>query len=154
MKLNRILALSVFSLLIFFSACDKGWDLEEQKAIDHQIIEQYAKENNLDGEFTESGLYYVIYDSGTIAKPTINSYVTVKYNGYYTDGSPLDSGTIKDYPLNNLIQGWKEGIQLIGKGGEMKLVIPSHLAYGHNPQGDVRPDAVLVFDVELIDFYN
>ncbi len=154
MKFNLIFPLIAFSMLFTMNSCSKKWDSEEQKAIDHQIIVQYAKENNLDGTFTESGLYYVIYVEGTDAKPTISSFVTVKYKGYYTDGDLLDEGTIKSYPLGNLIDGWKEGIQLIGKGGKMKLIIPSHLAYGHNPQGNVRPDAVLVFDVELIDFSN
>ena len=143
-----------FLLFAVFSSCEKSWDSEEQKIIDHQIIEQYAKENNLNGSFTESGLYYVIYQEGSEAKPTIESKVTVKYKGYYTDGKLLDEGTIKNYPLGNLIRGWQEGIKLIGKGGKMKLIIPSYLAYGHTPSGDVRPDAVLVFDVELIDFSN
>ena len=149
----RILAFLFASVVLMYS-CNNGWDSDEQKVIDHQIIEQYVKENNLNGEFRESGLYCVIYDTGTVAKPTINSNVTVKYKGYYTDGELLDEGTIKSYPLSSLIRGWQEGITLIGKGGKEKLVIPSHLAYGHNPQNDVRSDAVLVFDVELIDFDN
>jgi FKBP-type peptidyl-prolyl cis-trans isomerase len=153
MKAKYLLGVILMSGFIFGS-CNKGWDEEEQKAIDHKIIEQYAKEYQLDGQFTSSGLYYVIYNEGTEAKPDLFSNVTVKYQGYYTDGESLDEGMIKDYPLNRLIKGWQEGIQMIGRNGKMKLVIPSHLAYGHQPQGDVRPDAVLVFDVELIDFSN
>ena len=152
MKKRSLLLLALFAVVLI--SCKKGWNADEQKIVDQNIIEQYVKENNLDGEFTPSGLYYVIYDSGTVAKPTVNSLVTVKYNGYYTDGESLDEGTIKNYPLSSLIPGWKEGIPLIGKGGTEKLIIPSHLGYGHVPQGDVRPDAVLIFDVQLIDFSN
>ena len=150
---KRVLALiTVVFATFLISSCDKGWDAEEQKVIDHQIIEQYAKEKGLNGQFTDSGLYYEILVPGTDAKPNLSCNVTVKYKGYYTDGEVFDEGTVNDYPLSRLIEGWREGIPYIGKGGKMILVIPSHLGYGHNPQGDIKSDAVLVFDVQLIDF--
>ena len=144
---------SVIVTVYLFTSCDNGgWDPEEQKIVDHQIIEQYVKEKGLNGQFTDSGLYYEILVEGTDAKPNISCNVTVNYKGYYTDGEVFDEGTVNDYPLSNLIGGWKEGIPHIGKGGKMILVIPSYLGYGHNPHNDIRSDAVLVFDVQLIDF--
>jgi len=72
----------------------------------------------------------------------------------YLDGVKLDEGSLNDYSLSHLILGWQEGIQFIGKGGKIKLILPSVLGYGHNPPSGVRADAVLVFDIELKDFSN
>jgi FKBP-type peptidyl-prolyl cis-trans isomerase FkpA len=155
---HNVTTLVILFALIFFNSCNKDnneyWNPDEQKEKDHQLIEEYVENNNLNGEFTQSGLYYVIYDNGNSLKPSFDSYVTAKYNGYYLDGTSLDEGTIENYPLQRLINGWQEGISYIGKQGKIKLIIPSYLAYGHNPSGGIRSDAVLIFDIELLDFYN
>jgi FKBP-type peptidyl-prolyl cis-trans isomerase FkpA len=158
MKMRFVLfGLFAFTVLLI-SSCGKDktgyWDQEEQNATDRKLIEEYAEANNLDGSFTSSGLYYVIIEQGGMARPTTSSSITVNYKGYYLDGVKLDEGTLDDYPLSHLIQGWQEGIQYIGKGGNIKLIIPSVLGYGHNPPNGVRQDAVTVFDIELLDFTN
>lgn len=128
------------------------WDQEMQNDIDKKLIEDYAAANNLEGTFTQSGLYYVIADTGGVDKPSSTSKISVHYKGYYLDGVSFDEGDLTDTYISNLIAGWQEGILLIGKGGKIKLIIPSYLGYGHTPPQGVRADAVLVFDIELKDF--
>jgi len=130
------------------------WDQEIQNETDRQLIDDYVAANNLDGSFTQSGLYYVIEDTGGVDKPTSTAKISVHYKGYYLDGTTLDEGNLSDTYLTNLIAGWQEGIKLIGKNGKIKLIIPSSLGYGHSPSNGARADAVTVFDIELIDFSN
>jgi len=100
--------------------------------------------NNLNGQFTSSGLYYKIIESGSAAHPDTNSNVTVAYKGYFLSGAIFDENDYTTFKLNNLIEGWKEGIPLIGEGGEITLLVPSHLGYGDN--------AVRAFDITLHKF--
>ena len=130
----------LFVLITVMSGCKKDDSDELNKAQDHQEIQQYVDANSLSGQFTDSGLYYVILDAGGTEKPTLSSTVTVSYDGFYLHASPLDNASFFVSPLNNLIEGWKEGIPKIGKGGKIKLIIPSHLAYGNG---------ILIFDVDL-----
>lgn len=122
-----------------------------------QEIEDYLQENNLTAQSTSSGLYYIINNPGTGENPTLQNTVIVHYHGYLTNGqvfdSSIDRGTPLEIPLSNVIQGWREGIQLFKKGGTGHLFIPSHLAYGKNPPPGIPENAVLIFDVELVDFY-
>lgn len=102
---------------------------------------------------TESGLMYEVIEAGdNTAMPLAIDTVIVNYKGTLTDGSTFDSsydrGEPATFPLNGVIQGWTEGIQLVGKGGKIKLYIPSELAYGS--QGQLA-NQVLIFDVELLD---
>ena len=148
----------LFISMVLFSSCGKDkpgyWSQDEQNAKDRQLIEDYATANNLSGQFTNSGLYYIIEEPGETEKPSPTAIISVQYKGYYLDGVALDEGDLNDAYLTNLIKGWQEGIQLIGKNGKTKLIIPSVLGYGHEPANGVRPDAVLVFDILLKDFTN
>lgn len=130
----------LMGLLVTFGACKKEDNGDAQKAADHAEIEQYASDQNLNGQFTDSGLYYEVIVAGSGPRPNLNSVVTVTYHGYYLNGTTLDQGSNFTSLLNGLIQGWKEGIPKIAEGGKIKMVIPRHLAYG---------DAILVFDVTL-----
>ncbi len=109
-------------------------------------------------EFTEtkSGLKYRILRQTDGQKPVASDTVLAHYAGWLDDGSEFDSsysrGAPTDFPLNGVIPGWTEGLQLIGKGGMIELEIPSDLGYG--PQGmpgAIPPNATLHFKVELID---
>jgi FKBP-type peptidyl-prolyl cis-trans isomerase FkpA len=105
---------------------------------------------------TESGLAYKIIKAGEGAKPGEESEVVVHYTGTLIDGTVFDSsrerGETVNFPLNRVIRGWTEGLQLIGPGGQIKLVIPSELAYGEAGAPPKIPGgATLVFDVELIE---
>ncbi len=105
---------------------------------------------------TDSGLRYEIVEPGADPKPTSGSTVTAHYTGTFIDGKVFDSsvsrGEPTEFPLNGVIEGWQEGLQLIGKGGRIKLYIPGELAYGDTGRMNIPPAKALVFEVELIDF--
>ena len=152
--MKRITTLVFFTILLtgmFLAGCKKKSTVD-QSAVDRQLIDTYVVQNNLDGQFTHSGLYYVIQDSGTVNHPQWNSVVTISYKGYYLDGEVLDQHDYYTQRLNLLIQGWQEGVPLIGEGGRIKLIIPSAMGYGSNPPQGVRSNAVLVFDIKLHSF--
>lgn len=104
---------------------------------------------------TESGLKYRILRKSDGKKPTASDTVTVHYKGTFEDGSVFDSsyerGEPAQFPLNGVIPGWTEGLQLIGEGGMIELEIPPELGYGPNGMpGAIPPNATLHFVVELI----
>lgn len=104
---------------------------------------------------TASGLQYEVLTEGKGASPKATSVVKVHYTGTLTDGtkfdSSLDRGQPTEFPLNQVIKGWTEGIQLMKVGGKSKFYIPSDLAYGQNSPPSIPPNSVLVFEVELLD---
>ncbi|MFC7049105.1 FKBP-type peptidyl-prolyl cis-trans isomerase [Emcibacter nanhaiensis] len=104
---------------------------------------------------TESGLQYRVLLEGTGKSPKATDTVTVHYEGTLTDGTKFDSsydrGTPLSFPLNQVIRGWTEGLQLMKEGGKYKFFIPSELAYGPRGAGGViGPNEDLIFTVELI----
>ena len=105
---------------------------------------------------TESGLLYRIDRAGdTSVMPTAEDTVVVDYKGELKDGyvfdSSYDRGESIEFPLNGVIKGWTEGLQLIGKGGKITLWIPSELGYGAYGSGSIGPNMALLFTVELHD---
>lgn len=146
---NIIIAVSLLSMLVFTS-CEKD---SNQGEIDRGLIEAYALDHNLDGQFTASGLYYEIIEPGNNFHPTLNSEITVSYTGYYLDDEIFDEGEYLTGYLGAFIDGWQEGLQLIGEEGQIKLVVPSALAYGSTGKGPIGPNEVLVFDVTL-NYFN
>lgn len=133
-------------LILAFGSCKKS---DQQSLVDKQIIENYVQANNLQGSFTSSGLYYVIDTPGGSVHPTVDSTVTVDYKGSFLNGDVFDQGTGVSFTLNQVILGWQEGLQLIGAGGKIILIIPSNLAYGSAGSGSIPPNTVLRFDVTL-----
>jgi FKBP-type peptidyl-prolyl cis-trans isomerase len=107
-----------------------------------------------DAAKTASGLASKILQAGKgEQKPAAADTVTVHYSGWTTDGKLFDSsverGQPTSFPLNNVIKGWTEGLQLMVEGEKRRFWIPAALAYGENPGGG-RPGGLLVFDVELL----
>lgn len=107
-----------------------------------------------DAEKTASGLASKVLKAGTgTKKPGPRDNVTVHYSGWTTDGKMFDSsverGEPSSFPLNGVIKGWTEGLQLMVEGEKRRFWIPADLAYGENPGGG-RPGGLLVFDVELL----
>ena len=104
---------------------------------------------------TESGLQYRIIESGAGQQPASEDLVTVHYHGTLPDGTIFDSsyqrGEPVTFPLNRVIAGWSEALQLMKEGDKWELYIPSHLAYGPRGAGSqIGPNQPLVFKVELI----
>lgn len=142
-----------FLFVIGLFSCNSENRIHED---DIEEIEAYLEDNNIAALRTDNDLFYVVEEEGNGQFPTLSDFVTVDYHGYYTDGqvfdSSVDRGMPVGFPLSGVIQGWQEGIPLFSKGGKGKLFIPSNLAYGQAGRGSIPPNAVLVFDVELIDF--
>ncbi len=107
-----------------------------------------------DAQKTASGLSSKIIHAATgNKKPAATDTVTVHYSGWTTDGKLFDSsvkrGQPTSFPLNGVIKGWTEGVQLMAEGEKRRFWIPANLAYGENPGGG-RPGGMLVFDIELL----
>ena len=104
---------------------------------------------------TASGLQYEILTAGTGPHPAASDTVAVHYEGKLLDGTVFDSSIARGqpavFPLNRVIPGWTEGVQLMPVGSKYRFTIPSDLAYGPSGAGGViPPNAVLVFDIELL----
>jgi FKBP-type peptidyl-prolyl cis-trans isomerase FkpA len=104
---------------------------------------------------TESGLQYEILVAGKGASPKAEDTVKVHYHGTLVDGTVFDSsverGQPAEFPLNRVIPGWTEGVQLMKVGSKYRFTIPSELAYGQRATGKIKPNSTLIFDVELLD---
>jgi len=126
----------------------------KQSAIADKFFGDLAKDPTV--KKTADGLYYKINVPGAADKPGPTDTVSVKYTGSLTDGSVFDKTTtddpVRDFELDHVFPGWAEGIQLIGKGGNITLYIPGALGAGEQGQGPIPPNAPLVFNVELVDF--
>ena len=125
----------------------------EIKAVGEKFLQENLKNENV--KSTASGLQYIVEKEGTGIQPTATDEVTVHYTGKLLDGTVFDSsvsrGEPATFPLNRVIPGWTEGVQLMKEGGKYTFFIPSDLAYG--PQGvpnAIPPHSTLIFEVELI----
>ena len=119
-----------------------------------KTVEENAKKDSV--ITTESGLQYEIITEGTGPKPSQSDMVVTHYHGTLTDGTVFDSsvdrGEPAQFPVNGVIQGWIEALQLMPVGSKWRLTIPSHLAYGDQGSAPViEPGATLVFDIDLIE---
>lgn len=126
---------------------------EQQKSGGKKYLEDYLKKNK-NAKKTESGLVYEVLKEGTGAKPKATDTVEVHYHGTLTNGEVFDSSVDRkkkiSFPLNRVIKGWTEGLQLIGEGGKVRLIIPPELGYGDTGAPPKIPGgATLVFEVEL-----
>lgn len=127
--------------------------LEENQAAGKEFLLENAKR---DGVFTTaSGLQYEVLAQGSGASPKATDEVTVHYHGTLTDGRVFDSsverGQPATFPVNGVIPGWIEALQLMNVGSKYKLFIPSDLAYGERGAGQmIGPNSTLIFEVELI----
>lgn len=119
-----------------------------------KFLAENAKKSGI--KVTPSGLQYEVIKEGTGPKPTLENTVKVNYHGTNIDGevfdSSVDRGEPATFPLNGVIKGWTEGLQLMSVGSKYKFYIPSELAYGARQAGQkIGPNSVLVFEVELLE---
>jgi len=113
----------------------------------------YCSANGITYSEHTSGLFYQIIDPGTGASPTTSSTVSVVYTGKHFDNTVFDAASNPvTFSLSGVIDGWKIGVPLIKKGGRIKLVVPSALAYSCAGSGTaIKPNEPLFFDVTLTD---
>ena len=104
---------------------------------------------------TASGLQYIVVTEGKGKSPGPEDVVKAHYKGVLTNGTQFDSSYDRnqpaEFPLNGVIKGWSEALQLMKVGGKMKLFIPPELGYGPTGRPQIPPNSVLIFDVELLD---
>ncbi len=168
--INTLFAMFILCMLTTMSCTPKNYlgskDLDAsmvdspqtQADIDRNKIIAYAKAKKLKGNFTESGIFYVIEKEGEgIERPTAESKITAHYTGRLLSGKKFDSSYDRDEPLEfkltQVIKGWQEACRMLGKGGSGTFIIPSGLAYGDRAVGnDITENSVLLFAMELIDF--
>ena len=133
---------------------EKEAEAKELGAEGMAFLENNAKEDGV--VVLESGLQYKVLVEGTGEKPTSESTVRTHYHGTLIDGtifdSSVDRGVPAEFPVNGVIAGWTEALQLMPTGSKWRLFVPYNLAYGERGAGGkIGPYTALIFDVELID---
>ena len=126
---------------------------EKHKMEGQKFLEENKNKKGV--KVTESGLQYEVLVEGKGKKPAAENTVEVHYRGTLIDGTEFDSSykrnTSISFPLNGVIKGWTEGLQLMKEGSKYKFYIPSELAYGERGAGQsIPPHATLIFEVELL----
>lgn len=132
-------------------ASDKAAEVNKQAGAAY--LAENAKREGV--TVTDSGLQYEVLSAGEGAKPAATDTVKVHYKGTLLDGTEFDSsyarGEPAQFPLNRVISGWTEGLQLMNTGAKFRFHIPSELAYGARATGKITPNSTLIFDVELLE---
>lgn len=126
---------------------------EKNKKEGETFLEENKKKEGV--KTLPSGLQYKVLVEGTGKSPKATETVTVNYRGTFVDGKEFDSsykrGQPATFPVNGVIAGWTEALQLMKEGAKWQIVIPANLAYGEKGAGNlIGPDATLIFEVELI----
>ena len=121
-----------------------------------KFIKAYIAKKGWTAQSTPEGIYYVTDVEGSGPTPTTSNTIKVFYKGYLLDETVFDSNLAPkaavEFPLANLIEGWKIGFQKFKAGSKGKLLIPSAYGYGSRGQGTIPANSVLVFDIELVSF--
>ncbi|QDZ93282.1 FKBP-type peptidyl-prolyl cis-trans isomerase [Shewanella decolorationis] len=153
--MKMLLAVVVIAGVIFYFFTS----MNNQKAAQENIRlgnEFLAQNKNQEGvKTTASGLQYQVLQQGSgTVHPKASDTVTVHYHGTLIDGTVFDSSVERGepiaFPLNRVIPGWTEGVQLMVEGDKYRFFIPSELAYGNRSTGKIGGGSVLIFDVELL----
>lgn len=145
--------LSEFNLAMMQRAREKAsQEGVKNQQEEQQIMAANAKQPNV--KLTASGLQYQIVTPGAGPTPDANDMVSVHYHGTFADGTVFDSsvnrGQPLDLPVDGVIDGWSEALQMMKVGEKRKLWVPARLAYGDNARPPIPPSKMLIFDVELL----
>lgn len=141
--------LTLIGSLIFSLAGCTAADPEQNRQAGQAFLAENAKQPGV--QVTASGLQYQVLREGTGIKPSATDVVTVDYRGTLPNGKEFDSGKGISFPLNGVIPGWTEGLQLMAEGAQYRFAIPAELAYGeHGAARVIGPNMALVFDVTLL----
>ncbi len=155
--MNSTLALRLIKFLVFlfitgfFIACSDE-DPEEIFEKDKQKIKEYIDEHDLDAYEHESGIFVVVEKEGKGEPPGPSSVVLMSYVGYLLDDEMFDSGQDVYLDIGRVVPGFRLGVMEFGRGGKGTILIPSGLGYGQSGPGDIPGNAVLIFDIEIIDY--
>ncbi|HXS35976.1 MAG TPA: FKBP-type peptidyl-prolyl cis-trans isomerase [Flavipsychrobacter sp.] len=157
-SLNFIITISTFAKTELMGIADKLFKMKADKAeANLKAGEEFLKTNAQKSGVVSlpSGLQYEIITEGTGEKPSAMSKVTCHYEGKLIDGTIFDSsvkrGQPASFPLNMVIKGWTEGLQLMSVGSKWRFFIPSQLGYGDRQVGaHIGPNSTLIFEVELL----
>lgn len=127
-------------------------DAQKNKTVSEEFLAKNKEKPNV--KTTASGLQYEVLKEGKGKKPSLKDKVSVHYTGTLVSGQKFDSshdrGAPADFPVNGIIKGWQEALQMMPEGSVYRLYIPPELAYGAQAQPGIPPFSVLVFDVELL----
>eukprot|EP00823_Brevimastigomonas_motovehiculus_P009182 TRINITY_DN8846_c0_g1_i1.p1 TRINITY_DN8846_c0_g1~~TRINITY_DN8846_c0_g1_i1.p1 ORF type:complete len:168 (-),score=51.54 TRINITY_DN8846_c0_g1_i1:149-652(-) len=163
---SKLLALFFFALIAASSLADAkkaaAKNTPQSAKYNERVGKKFLEENKKkEGVVvTDSGLQYKVITHGTgTLHPKATDQVTVHYTGQLISGKVFDSSRTRGEPtsfgVNQVIKGWTEGLQLMAAGDTFQFFIPSNLAYGeHGAGADIGPNAVLIFEVELISFQS
>ncbi len=146
------------ALLLFVAGCGKNSGCKNvDPSQEDATMQAFITSKGMTATKHAKGFYYEIIAPGSSTHPKSTSTVYVSYKGTLLDGTVFDQQSnpgSTGFSLNSLIEGWKLGIPLIGKGGSIKLVLPSALSYGCAGSGTTIPaNSPLYFEISLADFY-
>ena len=156
---SSILGVFALFLTIFIistqSSCSKSGGCSitvnytnDNNATQKTAMINFCTANNITYTTHPSGILYQIITPGSATRPNLCESISMTYTGTLLNGTKFDAGTIS-YPLSQLIVGWQIAVPLIGRGGHIKVVIPSSLAYGSQSAGSIPPNSPLFFDIVL-----
>jgi FKBP-type peptidyl-prolyl cis-trans isomerase FkpA len=141
---------------------DSGCSYSESNAVapasEEQMVKDYLAAHSINATKHKSNMYYEIVSQGAGGSPGVCSQIVISYTGSLTSGQVFDQSTNAVFVLGSLIDGWKQGLPLIQKGGRIKLYIPPSLGYGGNDIMDdnhnviIPKNSMLIFDITLTDF--
>jgi FKBP-type peptidyl-prolyl cis-trans isomerase len=151
---RTVVILSVSMLLFGSTSCLKDNSCQDKTVQSEQAaITAYATANGITGISHSSGVYYQVTNPGSGVTPSVTNQVSVRYTGKLLDGTVFDSqtGTPVSFGLGGTIPGFQIALQLVQKGGTIKFIIPSSLAYGCAGTNGIPGGSILFFEVQLVD---
>ena len=152
-KLTVLMTLCLSGFLFWGCVKSKSCNPNPPSSEAPQIL-AYASANGMTVTAHPSGLYYQIISQGSGTTANANSKIFITYDGRLLNGTQFDHQDVPNvsgWSLSGLIEGWRIGLPLIQKGGRIKLLVPSALAYGCEPYQTLPGSSVLYFDITLVD---
>ncbi|HVM90139.1 MAG TPA: FKBP-type peptidyl-prolyl cis-trans isomerase [Puia sp.] len=150
-------SLAWFSCFKKDSGCNYQTDNTVATSSEQSVLKKYLDSLGISAMLDSNGFYYQVITKGSGTIPGVCSRVMVSYTGQLTNGYVFDQQTDALFTLGGLIPGWKQGLPLISKGGEIKLYLPPSFGYAGVPQTDksgnviIPAYSILIFDINLID---